>query len=82
MHTILLNGISNFEIENYPEAEGSFKTVIDDHSNYYIDHAQWYLALCYLLTNEATKATEQFSEIEKSNTIYSKKARKILKSLN
>ena len=82
MHSELLNGISNFENQNYPEATGSFSKVIADNNNYYIDHAQWYLALCYLKTDEKLKAIDQLSIIEKSKTIYRKDARKILKSLN
>jgi len=82
MHSELLNGISNFEMQNYPEAEGSLSKVISDNNNYYIDHAQWYLALCYIRTDEKPKALEQLAIIEKSKTIYRKDARKILKSLN
>jgi tetratricopeptide (TPR) repeat protein len=82
MHTAFLNGISNFEIRNYPEAKGSFSKVIADNNNYFIDHAQWYLALCYIRTDENFKAIEQLAIIEKSRTIYRKSARKILKSLN
>jgi tetratricopeptide (TPR) repeat protein len=81
MQSELLNGISNYEIHNYPEASGSFSKVIDHKNNYYIDHAQWYLALCYIKTDEKIKAIEQLSVIEKSKTIYRKDARKILKSL-
>ncbi len=68
--------------QNYPEAEGSFSKVIADNNNYYIDHAQWYLALCYIKTDEKLKAIEQLAIIEKSKTIYRKDARKILKSIN
>jgi len=82
MHSELLNGISNFEIQNYPEAEGSLSKVISDNNNYYIDHAQWYLALCYIRTDEKPKAIEQLAIIEKSKPIYRKDARKILRSLN
>jgi hypothetical protein len=82
MHSQLLNGISNFENHNYPAAEGSFSKVIADNNNYYIDHAQWYLALCYIRTEERAKAVEQLAIIEKSKTIYRKDARKILKSMN
>ena len=82
MQSELLNGISNFEIHNYPEARGSFSKVIDNNNNYYIDHAQWYLALCYIKTDEKMKAVEQLAIIEKSKTIYRKDARKILKNLN
>jgi tetratricopeptide (TPR) repeat protein len=82
MQSELLNGISNYEIHNYPEAKGSFSKVIAHKNNYYIDHAQWYLALCYLRTDERMKAIEQLAVIEKSKTIYRKDARKIRKSLN
>jgi len=82
MQSELLNGISNYEIHNYPEAKGAFSKVIDHKNNYYIDHAQWYLALCYIKTDEKMKAIEQLAVIEKSKTIYRKDARKILKSLN
>lgn len=82
MHSVLLNGISNFEIENYPEAENSFLNVIKDNNNYYIDHAHWYLALCYIKTDEKPKAIEQLTKIEESNTIYRKSARRILRNLD
>lgn len=81
MHSALLNGISNYEIHNYPAAESSFSKVIDDNNNFYIDHAQWYLAMCYIQTDEKGKAIEQLALIEKSKTIYRKDARKILRSL-
>jgi tetratricopeptide (TPR) repeat protein len=82
MHSEFLNGIANFEIQNYPEAKGSFSKVIANNNNYYIDHAQWYLALCYIKTDEKLKAVEQLAIIEKSKTIYRKDAKKILRSLN
>lgn len=81
MHTELLNGISNFETQNYPEASGSFSKVIEDNNNFYIDHAQWYLALCYIKTGETVKAVNQLATIEDSRTIYRKEAKKILRYL-
>ncbi|MDX9727366.1 MAG: tetratricopeptide repeat protein [Bacteroidales bacterium] len=81
MQSVLLNGISNFENRNYPDAKGSFSKVISDNNNYYIDHAQWYLALCYIKTEEKLKAVEILSGIEKSKTVYSRNARKILRDL-
>jgi len=81
MGSALLNGISNYEIKNYPEAEGSFKKVINDDNSYFVDHAQWYLGLCYIQTGETQKAKDQMSIVFNSNSIYSKKARKILRAL-
>ncbi len=81
MNSWLMNGISNFEVSNYPEAKISFKTVIDDNNNLYIDHAQWYLGLCYIKTGEMEKAREQMTVIENSESIHSKEARKILNTM-
>jgi tetratricopeptide (TPR) repeat protein len=81
MHSTLLNGISNFEISNYPEAKSSFSRVINDDNNLFIDHAQWYLSLCYIKTDEPVKAREQLEKIEKSGSIYSKEAKQILRRL-
>jgi hypothetical protein len=55
--------------------------VIDDKNNLYIDQAQWYLALCYLNTNETEKAKQLFRIIGKENGIYRNDARKIASGL-
>ncbi|NMC37017.1 MAG: hypothetical protein GYA41_01695 [Bacteroidales bacterium] len=81
MHSTLLNGISNFEISNYPEAENSFVRVIDDDDNLFIDHAQWYLSMCYIKTDEMTKAKDQLALIAASESMYRKNAKQILKRL-
>jgi predicted Zn-dependent protease len=81
MQTVLLKGVANFEEKKYPEAKQSFGKVIDDKDNLYIDQAQWYLALCYLNTNETDKAKQLFKLIGKENGIYKNDARKILRGL-
>jgi tetratricopeptide (TPR) repeat protein len=81
MHSTFLNGLSNFETNNYPEAKKSFSKVVDDNNNLFIDHAQWYLSLCYIKTDEPLKAREQLEKIEKSGSIYNKNAKQILRRL-
>ena len=81
MHSTLLYGISNFENSNYPEAKRSFVKVIDDNNSLYMDHAHWYLALCYIKTDEQVKAMEQLAVIKKSKSIYKNDAKKMLKKL-
>jgi tetratricopeptide (TPR) repeat protein len=81
MQSVLLKGVSNFEDQKYPEAKISFTTVIDDNNNLYIETARWYLALCYIKTNEKEKAVSQLQSITNDNGIYSKDARKILRKL-
>jgi tetratricopeptide (TPR) repeat protein len=81
MQSVLLNGVSNFEDKKYPEAKMSFSTVINDNNNLYIETAKWYLALCYIKTNEKDKAINQLKIITSEEGIYSKNAKKILRKL-
>ncbi len=81
MQSVLLNGVSNFEDQKYPEAKLSFTTVIDDNNNLFIETARWYLALCYVKTNDKDKAISQLTAITDEGGIYSKDARKILRKL-
>jgi hypothetical protein len=55
--------------------------VINDKNNLYIDQAQWYLALCYLNTNETDKAKQLFKSIENENGLYKNDAKKIIRGL-
>ena len=81
MQSVLLNGVSNFEDQKFPEAKLSFATVIDDNNNLFIETARWYLGLCYIKTNETDKAISQLTTITNDGGIYSKNARKILRKL-
>jgi tetratricopeptide (TPR) repeat protein len=81
MQTVLLKGIANFEEKRYPEAKQSFGKVINDNNNLFIDQAQWYLALCYLNTNENDKAKQLLKIIGKESGVYKNDANKILRGL-
>ena len=81
MQIILLKGVSNFEEKRYPEAKQSFVRVIDDKNNLYIDQAKWYLAFCYLNTNETIKAKELFMMIGNESGIFQDDAKKIVRNL-
>jgi tetratricopeptide (TPR) repeat protein len=81
MQTVLLKGVANFEEKKYPEAKQSFGKVIDNKDNLYIDQAEWYLALCYLNTNETDKAKQLFKSIENENGLYKNDAKKIIRGL-
>jgi TolA-binding protein len=74
-------GVSSYEEKNYSEAELSFKKVIDNDENLYLEDAQWYLALCYLQTNENARALSQLNLIRKSESIYRKDAGRMLRKL-
>ena len=79
MYANLLNGISNYEVSKYNEAKQSLGKVIDNKNNYYVDQAQWYLALCYLKTDDNDKAIALLKVIGKEGGYYAKEAKKILK---
>jgi len=81
MAATLLNGISNYKETRYSEAKVSFGKVIDDNKNLYIDQAEWYLAECYLRTDEKEKAIKLLETIKKEEGYYSKDARKLLRKL-
>jgi len=81
MQVVLLQGVANFEEKNYPEAKQSFSKVIDNRDNLYVDQAQWYLALCYLQTNDTEKAKKLFKMISNENGIYRNDAIKIFKGI-
>lgn len=81
MQSTLLNGISNFENNKYPEAKRSLGNVISDNDNLYVDQAEWYLALCYVKTDERDKAIQQLEMIRKEGGFYRNDAKKILRKL-
>jgi len=81
MQSVLLYGVSSFEDKKYPEAKQSFTTVIDDNNNLFIETARWYLALCYIKTNERADAQVQLKQIIKEDGLYSRNAKKLLKGI-
>jgi tetratricopeptide (TPR) repeat protein len=81
MQSEFLVGISNIGDKKFPEAKKSFGRVIDNDNSYFVDAAKWYLAFCYLNTDEKDKAIKQFEIIGKDGSIYSKRAKKIIRSI-
>jgi tetratricopeptide (TPR) repeat protein len=81
MQTVLLVGVASFEEKKFPEAKQSFGRVIEDKDNLYIDQAQWYLALCYLNTDEKDKAIKILKTIGKESSIYKNDANRIIRGL-
>jgi tetratricopeptide (TPR) repeat protein len=81
MQSALLNGVSNFEDKKYPDAKESFVSVINDNNNLFIETAKWYLALCYVKTNEKDKAIKQLEMIRNDGGIYKNDAKKIIRKM-
>jgi tetratricopeptide (TPR) repeat protein len=81
MTATFFNGLSNFEYSKFIEAKKSFGKVIDDNRSLFVDQAQWYLALCYLQTDENDKAIKLFEVIRNEGGYYSRDAKKIIRKI-
>lgn len=81
MQSTLLYGVANFENKKYPDAKQSFVNVIKDNNNLFIETAKWYLALCYVKTDEKEKAVKQLEIIKNEDGFYKNDAKKIIKRL-
>jgi tetratricopeptide (TPR) repeat protein len=77
MEPLFMHGMANMEVSNFPVAEGSFSKVIAHNDNLYIEDAEWYLGLCYMMTGENNKALKQFSAIAESKSRHSRQAAKL-----
>jgi len=75
-------GISNIETKNYENSIKAFKTIIEQNDNLYIEHAEWYLGLCYLKNNQKDKAIDQFTDVAaNTDNFHHQEAKNILEKL-
>ena len=81
MDANLMSGMSKIEVKKYSDANTNFQKIIDHSDNLYIEHAEWYLALCYLMTSDTEKAREQLLKIVLKDGYYSKDAAKVLRKM-
>jgi tetratricopeptide (TPR) repeat protein len=81
MPSTFLYGVSNFENSNYPEARHSFNNVIENRYNLFREDAQWYLALCYIKTDQREIAREKLLLIKDSESRYKRDAKKVLRKI-
>ena len=70
------------ETGKFQHAISEYNTVISDKDNLFIEQAHWYIALCYLQTNENSKTYKQFKEIAEKQGFYQEKASAILRKLD
>jgi Tfp pilus assembly protein PilF len=81
MQSRFLYGVASFEVKDYPEAKSSFNEVIENKDNYFIEDANWFLAMCYVETGENSLAREQLLMIKDSSSRYRGEARRVLRRL-
>lgn len=78
----LYSGISQMEIRKFKDAHTSFRKIIDNNYILFLEQAEWYLAFCYLMTDDVDKARDQFALIKKRKGFYSQQAGRILRRIN
>lgn len=76
------SGVCYIELEQYQKATDSFEFVVNDKDNLFVEQAEWYLGLIYLMNNEKDKASDQFNRISKADSFYADQAQEILRYLN
>jgi hypothetical protein len=75
-------GISNIETKDYANSIKAFSTIIKQNDNLYIEHADWFLGLCYLKNNQKNKALDQFRVVASNpDNFHNQEAKNILGKL-
>ena len=77
---LMLLGNSNLVLGKISEAKENFSYLIA-HSNDLEIPAKWYLALCYLRTEDKSGATPLLKDVQVSQTPYASKARELLREI-
>lgn len=77
----LYSGISLIELKQYDEAEKAFLAVLNHNDNLYIEQADFYLGMVYMLKEEKDKARKILQRIKKSEGYYRDEASKMLRKM-
>lgn len=76
------SGVCYIELEEFNHAIESFTFVVNDKDNLFVEQADWYLGLIYLMNNQRQMAIAQFEQISKGDSYYASQADEIIKYLN
>ena len=82
MQVEFMKGSSHMKISQFREAIGAFTKVVEDTDNLFIEDACFYLAVCYLQTDDEITAKQMLKEIENSGNRHRKEAKKLLKRID
>jgi hypothetical protein len=72
-----MSGIASMEDKDYEKADGKLSTVIKHDDNVFVEHAEWYLGLCYLSTGSDEKLGTHLEDIINRDGFYANDARKL-----
>jgi len=82
IEAVFMLGVANMENRNYPKAEALFERVLNHNDNLFIEDANWYLGLCYMVNEEKEKAIRQFEYIAGTKSKFSKEAKRLVRKLD
>ena len=82
IESVFMLGVASMEVKDYNKAEEMFSKVIKQNDNLFIEDANWYLGLCFMVTEKKDKALRQFEYIADSKSKYSREARKLMRKLD
>lgn len=74
-------GLSYMELKNYNEAIKHFKIVIDSNESLITESTVWYLALCYLKTNQNQQAINQLNKLTSNDSDFKVQANEIIEEI-
>lgn len=74
-------GLSYMETKTYDKAIANFNAIMAEGDTAFIEHAEWYMALCYVRTNQIKQASDLLKHIAESNSYYKVKAADLLKKI-
>lgn len=74
--------ISLMELGDYKKAEPLLNAVANDDTNLFVDQAEWYLGLCFLMNDKFDLAVKQFEKIAATQNYYNDKAAEIIKKID
>jgi len=77
----LYSGISYMELDQLKRAEKALTAVLEHNDNLYMEQADWYLGMVYLMMDEKDKAKIQFRKIKAADGYYRDEANKILRKI-
>jgi len=63
-------GVSFIETKNFTKAIENLSYVVVQNDTAFVEHAEWYLALCYIKTKQTSQANTLLHKIASGNTIY------------
>jgi len=75
-------GISQMELQQWPEASAHFQQLIEQDDPLYAGLARWYLSLCYLkMDNTASAVTQLETLADDTGAVFQEEASQLLKAI-